>query len=131
ASRWGSDLWCLGGDALRPPLSARFDAVLLDAPCTGLGTLGRHPDIRWRMRADEIPRQAARQAALLESVSRLVANRGRLVYSVCSVEPEEGQEVLAEFVSRHPEFRTGTLPDWARALASAPDGFLRTAPERH
>lgn len=127
--RWGSDVLCLGGDALRPPFSAGFDAVLLDAPCTGLGTLGRHPDIRWRMKEEEVLRQGARQAALLESVSALVRPGGRLVYSVCSPEPEEGDQVVGTFVSSHEEFHSGPLPDWARPFLGD-DGFLRTAPEQ-
>jgi 16S rRNA (cytosine967-C5)-methyltransferase len=120
---------CLGGDALRPPFAALFDAVLLDAPCTGLGTLGRHPDIRWRMKEEEIARHGARQAGLLESVSGLVRPGGRLVYSVCSPEPEEGAGVVGAFMSRHEEFIRGPLPEWAQPFLG-PDGFLRTAPEQ-
>jgi 16S rRNA (cytosine967-C5)-methyltransferase len=129
ARRWGSEVLCLGGDALRPPFSARFDAVLLDAPCTGLGTLGRHPDIRWRMKQEEIARHGARQRALLESVSGLLRPGGRLVYSVCSPEPEEGEAVVGALLSSHPELHRGPSPEWAQPFLG-PDGFLRTAPER-
>jgi 16S rRNA (cytosine967-C5)-methyltransferase len=128
ARRWGSTVLCLGGDALRPPFSVRFDAVLLDAPCSGLGTLGRHPDVRWRIRETEIARQAERQARLLDSVAGLVKPGGRLVYSVCSSEPEEGAEVVEAFVARRGDFQRLPTPDWCRPFA-CPDGFLRTGPE--
>jgi 16S rRNA (cytosine967-C5)-methyltransferase len=128
ALRWGSPVLCLGGDALRPPFATRFDAVLLDAPCSGLGTLGRHPDIRWRMRAAEIPRHAERQSRLLDSVAGLVRAGGRLVYSVCSGEPEEGEGVVDGFLATHADFAPGPLPDAALPFRD-PDGFLRTGPE--
>ena len=130
AQRWGSKALCLGGDALRPPFRASFDSVLLDAPCSGLGTLGRHPDIRWRMRETEVARQAERQARLIESVSALVGPGGRLVYSVCSPEPEEGPGVVGPFLEGRPDFHPAPLPDWARSF-SGPDGFLRTGPEQY
>jgi len=129
ARGWGSGVLCLGGDALQPPFRVGFDAVLLDAPCTGLGTLGRHPDIRWRMREAEIARHADRQARLLESVSACVKPGGRLVYSVCSAEPEEGPGVVGPFLEGRPDFHPAPLPDWARSC-SGPDGFLRTGPEQ-
>jgi 16S rRNA (cytosine967-C5)-methyltransferase len=128
ARRWGSDVRCLGGDALRPPFSARFDAVLLDAPCSGLGTLGRHPDIRWRMREPDILLHAERQARLLESAAGLVRPGGRLVYSVCSGEPEEGEAVVGPFLAAREDFRRAPLPDWSAPFLGE-DGFLRTGPE--
>jgi 16S rRNA (cytosine967-C5)-methyltransferase len=129
ALRWESEVLCVGGDALRPPFSASFDGVLLDAPCSGLGTLARHPDIRWRMREAEVRRQADRQSRILESVSALVRPGGRLVYSVCSGEPEEGEAVVGAFLASHPDFNTAPPPDWSRPFLGT-DGFLRTSPER-
>lgn len=72
-----------------------FDAVLVDAPCTALGILRRHPDIRWRRRPEDVPAAAARQAALLANAAKAVAPGGALVYAVCSPEPEEGPQVAA------------------------------------
>jgi 16S rRNA (cytosine967-C5)-methyltransferase len=130
ARRWGSpNVTLVRADAGRPPFASRFDTVLLDAPCSGLGTLGRHPDIRWRIRPGEIERQAGRQGRLLASVSRLVRPGGRLVYATCSLEEEETTAVVLAFLAKTPAFRRATLPDWTGDFVD-PDGFVRTRPER-
>jgi 16S rRNA (cytosine967-C5)-methyltransferase len=132
ASRWGAtNVLPLAGDARRPPFSTTFDAVLLDAPCSGLGTLARNPDARWRLAPDDLGRHAARQAALLESLARLVRPGGRLVYATCSLEPEENDGVVRPFLAAHPEFETEGLPPWAlpfgdRALVRVDPSRLRT-----
>jgi len=127
--RWGSArLHLVGADAHRPPFREPFDAVLLDAPCSGLGTLARHPDIRWRTVERDLPRHARRQRQLLESLAGLVRPGGRLVYSVCSGEPEEGEQIVDGFLDAHPEFTVAPLPGWAEPLAER--GFARTRPER-
>lgn len=81
-----------------------FDAVLVDAPCTALGTLRRHPEVRWRRQPADLAGVAERQGALMNVVAELVRPGGVLVYSVCSPEPEEGPEVVARFVERQPGF---------------------------
>jgi len=127
--RWGAaNVRLVGADALTPPFRAAFDAVLLDAPCTGLGTLARHPDIRWRTTERDVRRQARRQRELLDSVAGLVRPGGRLVYSVCSGEPEEGEEVARAFLGAHPEFGLDALPPWAASFTEG--GFVLTRPER-
>jgi 16S rRNA (cytosine967-C5)-methyltransferase len=128
-ARWGAaNVHTVGADARRPPLRRPMDAVLLDAPCSGLGTLGRHPDIRWRVRAADLARQARRQRELLEGLAPLVVPGGTLVYATCSLEPEENDEVVDPFLEAHPEFTIAPRPGWADAFA---DGrFLRTRPER-
>jgi 16S rRNA (cytosine967-C5)-methyltransferase len=103
--------------------------ALLDAPCTGLGTLGRHPDIRWRLGADDIARQAARQRRLLAAVARVVRPGGRLVYATCSLEEEETSAVVDAFLRGSRGFAPAPAPDWARPFVED-DGFLRTRPER-
>ena len=129
-ARWGApNVQALGADALRPPFVAPFDAVLLDAPCSGLGTIGRHPDIRWRCGPGEPERQSRRQRLLLESLAPLVKPDGRLVYATCSSEPEENEQVVESFLGRHPEFRTASLPGWAEAFADG--AYARTRPETH
>jgi 16S rRNA (cytosine967-C5)-methyltransferase len=126
--RWGAtNVACVRADAARPPFARPFDAVLLDAPCSGLGTIGRNPDIRWRARPEELARHAARQRALLAAVAPLVREGGRLVYSVCSLEPEEGRDVVSDFLGEHPDFRPAPAPDWAQPFADGP--FLATRPE--
>jgi 16S rRNA (cytosine967-C5)-methyltransferase len=127
--RWGATgVRVVGADGRRPPFRAGFDAVLLDAPCSGLGTLGRHPDIRWRALPDDLARHGDIQRALLESSSELVAPGGRLVYATCSAEPEENDDVVRPFLDRHPEFRPGRTPSWAERFVEG--DRLRTRPER-
>ncbi len=86
------------------PLGETFDAVLVDAPCSGLGTLRRHPEIRWRRSESDLVRAAVLQERILEAAAASVAPSGSLVYAVCSPEPEEGEEVAARFLASHPEF---------------------------
>jgi len=81
-----------------------FDRVLVDAPCSGLGTVRRDPDIRWRVTASDLPALAATQLELLQRTAALVRVGGTLVYSTCSSEPEENQEVVAAFLAAHADF---------------------------
>jgi 16S rRNA (cytosine967-C5)-methyltransferase len=127
--RWGAtSVRLVAADARRPPFGRLFDSVLLDAPCTGLGTLSRHPDIRWRSVERDVLRHARRQRELLEGVAALVRPGGKLVYSVCSGEPEEGEQVVGAFLEDRPEFALAPLPDWAAPFAER--GYACTRPER-
>jgi len=120
-------------DATRPALRRRFDRVLLDAPCSGTGVIRRHPEIRWRVGAGVVRRSADRQARLLAAAADLVAPGGRLVYSVCSLEPEEGRERIDELLARRPDL---TLLDARTVLPAAlhrlvdGSGAVVTRPER-
>jgi 16S rRNA (cytosine967-C5)-methyltransferase len=107
---------------LRP---ASFDYVLLDAPCTGTGTLRQHPEIRWRLRPGDPSRLATLQLAMLRNAAALVRHGGAIVYSVCSLMPEEGKDVVANFLAEHPQYdidADGTL--LTRPDRSALDGFF-------
>ncbi len=98
-------------DATRPlPFAepGRFDLVLLDAPCSGLGTLQRHPEIKWRSTLEKIVELAALQRELIDAAARQVRAGGLLTYSVCSTEPEEGEEIVAWLKTRNPQFRDVT-----------------------
>jgi len=116
-----------------PFRTGAFDRVLVDAPCSGLGTVRRDPDIRWRRQPDDLPRLASAQRALLEDVAPTVAPGGRLIYSTCSSEPEENEAVVAAFLERVAEFTVlplrnlSNLTDTIRAMTT-PEGYLRTTP---
>ena len=103
-----------------------FQAVLLDAPCSGLGTLRRHPELRYRRVEEDITRVAALQARLLDQCAKAVPPGGLLVYSVCSPEPEEGRSQIARFLSLRTEF-VSEPPDLGFELPTQ-GGFLLTLP---
>jgi 16S rRNA (cytosine967-C5)-methyltransferase len=93
------------------------DAVLLDAPCSGLGIIGRHPEARWRKTPQDGERLAVAQSELLEAAAARVRVGGRLVYSVCSTDPREGRDVVAAFLERAPGFVLAEPPEPLRAFA--------------
>jgi 16S rRNA (cytosine967-C5)-methyltransferase len=118
-------------DAAALPLAGPFDWVLLDVPCSGLGTLRRDPDLRWRRQESDLPRLAHAQLTMLEETARVVRQGGHLVYSTCSSEPEEDEAVVAAFIARS-GFRPAApenLPAAIRPLTTAA-GHLRTLPFR-
>jgi 16S rRNA (cytosine967-C5)-methyltransferase len=116
-------------DARHPPVRP-LPAVLLDAPCLGTGTFARHPDARWRVSPDALAMLAVRQAALLDGVAETVAPGGLLIYSTCSIEPEENEDQVEAFLARHPEFRRDRSETFPDALTSAA-GDLTILPQRH
>ena len=106
-----------------------FDAVLLDAPCSATGTFRRHPDVLWGAKPADIARLSVVQSELLDAAARLTRPGGRLVYCVCSLEPEEGEGQAAAFLKRRPEFeRSGAdlrlLPATGDVPAGGQDGFF-------
>jgi 16S rRNA (cytosine967-C5)-methyltransferase len=120
----------LAHDATEPfPASiGAVEAVLLDAPCTGLGTLRRHPELRWRRVPEDVHRLATLQRRLLERCQEQVPPGGLLVYAVCSTEPEEGQDQVELFLRSHPEFTAEPPPAFATLGWPSWQGFLRTLP---
>ena len=123
----------VGMDGRSPGVNLAADRVLVDAPCSGLGTLARRPDLRGRRKAEDIGRLRNEQLALLESGAGLVKPGGVLVYSTCTIEPEENEEVVAAFCARHPGFRLEKPGDWPGDLAGVLDGAGRiaTLPSTH
>jgi 16S rRNA (cytosine967-C5)-methyltransferase len=112
--------------------AGRFPRVLLDAPCSGLGTVRRRPEIKWRRRHEDLRRAAALQTELLAGVADAVAKGGLLVYSTCSLEPEESDEVIESFLSRHGQFSLEAPTGDLQAFADpAHQGILRAWPHRH
>ncbi len=85
-------------------LAGKIDRVLVDAPCSGLGTLRRNPDLKWRQSPKSVQELEIKQAAILASAARLVKPGGRLVYATCSVLPEENERIAEAFAAAHPDF---------------------------
>lgn len=112
-----------------PFVERAFDRVLVDAPCTGTGTLRRNPEIRWRISPRDVRELAARQQRILKNAARMVATGGRLVYSTCSVEPEENEAVVAAFLRESDDFRPLPL-NVPAALQSEQGTRARTWPQR-
>jgi 16S rRNA (cytosine967-C5)-methyltransferase len=117
-----------------PFLAGSFDACLVDAPCTGLGTLRRHPEGKWRIKEQDILRLQEMQGQILRQAAPLVKQGGVLVYSTCTLTQEENEGVIEAFLSEHPEFRledaSGLLPRGCERLVDA-KGCLRTLPHCH
>jgi len=117
-----------------PVAPSGFDRVLVDAPCSGLGTVRRDPDIRWRRNEDELAGLARTQAALLTEAATAVRPGGRLVYATCSSEPEENEDVVDTFLRTHPDYEVVDLRTHGNErLAPLVDerGMLRTLPFVH
>jgi 16S rRNA (cytosine967-C5)-methyltransferase len=121
-------------NVLKPlPFPAAFSHVLLDAPCSGLGTLRRDPDIRWRRQEADLPVLASAQRQMLAHAAACVAPGGRLIYATCSSEPEENEHIVEGFMASDDSF----APVDARTIAAVPSevvdarGYLRTLPHRH
>lgn len=108
-----------------------FDGILIDAPCSGTGVTGRHPDIRWNRRPEDLTHYRQEQLALLDHAATLLAPGGILVYATCSLEPEENIDVVHEFLRNHQAFVltdcTGQLPEPARRFMT--DGCFAPRPE--
>jgi 16S rRNA (cytosine967-C5)-methyltransferase len=116
-------------DGRRPPFGPA-DVVLLDAPCTGTGTLRRHPDGRWRLRPGDIVALARLQRELLDAAAECVRPGGLLVYATCSLEPEENEAQVEAFLERNPNFEIERGPALPGSVIDA-DGTLRVLPHEH
>jgi 16S rRNA (cytosine967-C5)-methyltransferase len=92
-------------DAKVKRLAGKIDRVLVDAPCSGFGTLRRNPDIKWRQQPKDLAELCARQFSILSSAARLVKPGGRLVYATCSLLAEENQAIITQFLSQHPQYK--------------------------
>ena len=107
------------------------DLVVVDAPCSGLGTLSKKPDIKWKREPEDIPQLAALQRAILANAAKLVKPGGVLLYSTCTIERRENQEVVEAFLADHPEFRLEPASEWLPKGMVTPEGFMQTLPHRH
>ena len=123
-------------------LSGKIDRVLVDAPCTGMGTLRRNPDLKWRQNQTAVDEMTVKQTAILQSAARLLKSGGRLVYATCSVLPQENEAIALAFSEANPDFApldvgevlVGLKVENAENLCSGGDNqqkFLRLWPHRH
>lgn len=138
ATRLGAaNIKTIEADATRPlPLTVlrEFDAILCDAPCSGLGVIGRTPEIKWRRSSDDLKDLGSRQGRLLDNLAAYVKPQGRIVYSVCSFEPEETDNIIDGFLESHKGFvqedAARILPQGCAELVDK-QGRLRTFPHKH
>jgi 16S rRNA (cytosine967-C5)-methyltransferase len=128
-ARTGLAATLVQADALEWRPDRQFDAILLDAPCSATGTFRRHPEVLYRARPRIIAQSAELQSKLLARAAQWVRPAGPLIYSVCSLEPSEGEEVVAAFLAAHPQFQIvppeGELPQFA---ARSKQGWVRILP---
>ena len=137
------EIQVIAADATRLPLNVKFDRVLADVPCSGTGTLARNPEIKWRLRPEDLDHLHARQVAILQSAMAQVRSGGRIVYSTCSLEREENEDVVEEALSQDNSFcvadcrteldrlnESGDLI-WPEITSLARGAYLRTTPGIH
>jgi 16S rRNA (cytosine967-C5)-methyltransferase len=117
-----SNVQVVAADARRIPLANTFDRILVDVPCTGTGTLARNPEIKWRLTPDDVLRLQAYQIEILTATMKHMADDGRIVYSTCSLEPEENEAVIERVLAAAPSIRIFDCSEQLRVLAR--DGEL-------
>jgi 16S rRNA (cytosine967-C5)-methyltransferase len=133
-AQWeGAPSFVLAADASTPfPWRRSFDAVLVDAPCSGLGTMRRNPEIKWRICLEDLRALQQQQSKILHAAACSVRAGGRLLYATCSTEAEENEEVVASFLSSHPDFALipPSSPEGVERWVGD-DSFIRTFPTAH
>lgn len=130
-------------DARHLPVAASFDRILADVPCSGTGTLARNPEIKWRLRPEDLPELHDRQLAILRSALKHLAPGGRLIYSTCSLEKEENEDVIEQALAEHNCIRLINCADqlarlkeegkliWPEVASLTRGPYLRTIPGVH
>ena len=114
--RAGAAIWIVNADARKMPVCALFDRVLADVPCSGTGTLGRNPEIKWRLRPEDLIDLQKRQLEILRAALAQAAPGGRVIYSTCSLEREENEEVVENVVAEDGSFRVVDCGEELRRL---------------
>ena len=126
-----SDNLLVCGDAKTIPLKKKFDKILVDAPCSGLGTIQKHPDIKWRRNFEEILQFQSLQLDILLSVEQVLNTNGIILYSTCTIDPSENEEVIAQFLQKSMcKFKVIAPPKRFKEMTT-PDNYMRTWPHRH
>ena len=128
-------IYPVAGDALYASsiFNCSFDRILIDAPCSGLGTISRHPDIKWTRKEEDIKMLSEIQKKMLDRVAPLLKKGGRMLYVTCTISKEENEMTVRSFLNRHPEIRLlniGSEIPWLNDLVDK-EGFFRTYPHIH
>ncbi len=118
------------GDAREFEAAKPADIVFVDAPCTGMGTLSKKPDIKWRRNLEDIRKMSTKQLEILEHAATLVRPGGVIIYSTCTIEPEENSGVVQKFLAQHSNFELEPA-EYFLPETVVEDGFLQTFPHRH
>ncbi|MBC7454415.1 MAG: SAM-dependent methyltransferase, partial [Massilia sp.] len=120
-------------DAKARRLAGKIDRVLVDAPCSGLGTLRRNPDVKWRQKIEAIAEMQVKQAAIMDGAARLLKGGGRLVYATCSLLNEENEFIAEQFLANHPEFMLVPMRTVLeeQKIDLAMDDYLKLLPHKH
>ena len=123
---------CTGDSRNFSQFTNSADSVLLDAPCSGLGTLHRRPDIRWRITPETVHELSILQGELLEQAATWVKPGGVLVYATCTLHPQENEGVIQPFLERHPHWQIESPPtNSALSAFSMPQGWMKVLPHKH
>jgi 16S rRNA (cytosine967-C5)-methyltransferase len=112
-------------------LAEKFDQVLVDAPCSGTGTLRRNPEIKWRTTAADLNNFTLVQNSILQNAAPAVKKGGRLIYCTCSLMPAENEDVIRQFLTNNPQFTLGPIPETIKKPLIDKSGFFRTYPHIH
>ena len=115
----------------RKPAVREVDAVLIDVPCTGTGTFRRHPDARWRLKVSDLSVMSALQSTILGAAAKIVKPGGLLIYSTCSLEPEENETQVESFLERNPGWKLEPPPAGTVPADAVDGGYLRVLPQVH
>jgi 16S rRNA (cytosine967-C5)-methyltransferase len=131
AERLGiTNITTLCGDSADLDYEEEFDLVFADVPCSGLGTISKKPDIKWKREIDDIIKLNRIQKNLLENAADMVKPGGVLVYSTCTIEPDENEKIILKFLENHPEFVLDPAEKYLPEKVCA-NGMMQTFPHRH
>jgi 16S rRNA (cytosine967-C5)-methyltransferase len=121
----------VNADALKLPFQLKFDRILLDAPCSGLGVINKRVDLKWKRTPEEIEQMHQLQVNLLESAASYLKDGGVLVYSTCTIEPRENEDSVAEFLDKHPDFVRDEVTQLVPPAYCWSKNVVRTFPHKH
>ncbi|MEJ2634956.1 MAG: 16S rRNA (cytosine(967)-C(5))-methyltransferase RsmB [Calditrichia bacterium] len=126
-----SNFEVMAADSNSLPMNLRFDRILLDAPCSGYGVLSKRVDLKWKRTEENIFSMKTLQLSLLDSAATVLKPGGVLVYSTCTIEPEENDKVISAFLEQHPEFGLEDLRSLVPAVYLEDRYFVKTFPHKH